>query len=101
MKPSEKQIMLLDAIKKGAGGGKTADLDEILENLEYKTTKQALHFSIRALIKEGLIEKLECQKREDDPTGWARRHIGITAKGCDVLRRFKRTPMDALNEIIL
>tara|TARA_R110000744_G_scaffold81833_8_gene160669 strand:+ start:412 stop:726 length:315 start_codon:yes stop_codon:yes gene_type:complete len=31
------------------------DLDEILDRLPYETTKQSLQFSIRALIKKGMI----------------------------------------------
>lgn len=39
--------------------GVDADLDQILERINYKTTKASLHFSIRALVAHALIKKRE------------------------------------------
>jgi len=53
------------------------DLDEILELLRYVTSKQSLQFSIRALIKRGLVEKRGLVKRR----GRARQVLAATAAG--------------------
>lgn len=39
------------------------DLDQLLEWLPYRTTKQSMQFTIRALIKNGLIFKSTPEKR--------------------------------------
>lgn len=71
-----KQIELLRVIAAGNEGA-PADLDEILDRVRYETTKQSLQFSIRALIKHGLIEKLGVSKRR----GRQRQVIGATPLG--------------------
>ncbi len=58
-----KQIELLSVISRGNGANDPADLDEILDRVRYETTKQSLQFSIRALIKHGLIAKKGIEKR--------------------------------------
>jgi DNA-binding MarR family transcriptional regulator len=77
MQLTTKQLEILRVVTSANVDGSLADLDEILERLSYKPTKEAIHFSIRALIAHGLIEKLGSEKRR------GRRHvlIGITALG--------------------
>jgi len=72
-----KQIELLRVIRAGNGLDDPCDLDEILDRVRYETTKASLQFSIRALIKHGLIEKRDTEKRR----GRQRRPIAITELG--------------------
>lgn len=58
-----KQTHLLTIIAKGNKEDGTIDLDEILESLQYETSKQSLQFSIRALVVHQFIEKKGLQKR--------------------------------------
>ena len=60
-----KQIELLSIVTKKNDDGSLTDLDEILERLSYKPTKDAVHFTIRSLIKHELIEKVGMEKRRD------------------------------------
>lgn len=77
MKLTTKQIHLLTVIRDGNPDGRRADLDQILIRLPYETTKQSLQFSIRALIRKGLIQKEDAEKRR----GKRRRVIGLTDLG--------------------
>lgn len=63
MKYTDKQVILLNLILKGNDDGTFLDIDQLLEALPYETTKASLHFSLRALIKHGMIEKREREKR--------------------------------------
>lgn len=72
-----KQIALLGVIARGDGKGKPLDLDEILDKLDYETTKQSLQFSIRALMNKTLIMKMGLQKRR----GRQRQVIDATVLG--------------------
>lgn len=64
-----KQIQLLGVIVIGNGspGGQfePCDLDQIIERVDYKPTKEAIQFSIRNLIGKGLIEKVGTELRRD------------------------------------
>lgn len=73
MRLTTKQILLMKAICIK----QRPDLDEILEILEYETTKQSLQFSIKALAKRKLIERSEIELRR----GRNRRIISLTALG--------------------
>lgn len=57
------------------------DVDQLLEGLPYTTTKQSMQFSLRSLIKKGLILKCECEVRR----GRLRRVIKVTAFGKTML----------------
>jgi hypothetical protein len=72
-----KQLELLRVIGAGNADGQPCDMDEIVDFVRYETTKASLQFSIRALIKHGLIEKLPLVFRR----GARRRPIGLTAAG--------------------
>ncbi|HDR2361578.1 TPA: hypothetical protein QCH63_004480, partial [Enterobacter kobei] len=63
---TDKQKDILRTIYLGHDRGHLLDLDELLEVLPYKTTKQSMQFSLRALIKKGLVEKGEFRARGDD-----------------------------------
>lgn len=58
-----KQIEIMRCILRGNAEGDFLDLDELVEALPYVTTKQSLQFSIRALVKHGLVEKKEGEIR--------------------------------------
>lgn len=62
-KLTDKQRSVLDVIKKGNSDGTNVDIDQILERIEYTTTKESLQFSLRFLIKRGLIMKVGLQLR--------------------------------------
>lgn len=79
MNLTAKQLELLRVIDNGNGKGDPTDLDEILAGVRYETTKQSLQFSIRALIKHALIEKLGVEKRR----GRVRQIIACTPLGHD------------------
>lgn len=54
---TEKQIEQLRVICPGNSDGTDLDIDEILERLSYRTTKNSFQFSLRALINKGLVVK--------------------------------------------
>lgn len=63
-----KQLHLLGVIVAGNvedGVFSPCDLDQIIERVEYKPTKQAIQFSIRNLIRKGLIQKVGTELRRD------------------------------------
>lgn len=57
MRLTEKQIEQLRVICPGNSDSSDLDIDEILERLNYQTTKQSFQFSLRALINKGLVVK--------------------------------------------
>ena len=61
---TQKQIAILDCVRRGKDGD-FLDLDQLLEEVPYVTTKQSMQFSIRALEKRRLIEKLPLEKRRE------------------------------------
>lgn len=89
-----KQIELLGVIGKRNDDGEAVDLDQILERLSYKPTKQSLQFSIRALIAHGLIQKDAPVKRR----GRTRTLISLTKTGEAMSGTAKPTPSFVLDE---
>jgi DNA-binding MarR family transcriptional regulator len=83
-----KQIELLSVIGKRNEDGGATDLDQILERLSYKPTKQSLQFSIRALIAHGLIQKDAPEKRR----GRTRTLISLTKQGQTMMGSAKPSP---------
>lgn len=80
MAMTSKQVLLLKAIHVEKGLP-PSDLDQILEKIEYETTKQSLQFIIRTLIQKGLVEKCEQVVRE----GRYRRPLVLTKTGEEIL----------------
>ena len=76
---TDKQKDIIKTLKLGYERGHLLDLDELLEVLPYKTTKQSIQFSIRALIKKGLVEKGHTRQRSDNR--YHRRTLGLTTLG--------------------
>jgi hypothetical protein len=58
-----KQNQILAVIAAGNADGSFVDLDQLLERLPYETTKQSIHFSIRALVAREYLEKAGVEKR--------------------------------------
>lgn len=100
---TNKQLEILHVINKGNGidgDGSLipVDLDELLDRLSYKPTKQSLQFSIRALVDRKMIEKGERQIRRGRlrvvflPTALGRAVIEDKSSGVEL-------PAGALSEL--
>lgn len=76
---TDKQKDIIKTLNLGYERGHLLDLDELLEVLPYKTTKQSIQFSIRALIKKGLVEKGHTRQRSENR--YHRRTLGLTTLG--------------------
>ena len=76
---TDKQKDIIKTLNLGYERGYLLDLDELLEVLPYKTTKQSIQFSIRAPIKKGLVEKGHTRQRSDKR--YHRRTLGLTTLG--------------------
>ncbi|MDW1402110.1 hypothetical protein [Klebsiella pneumoniae] len=76
---TDKQKDIIRTLNLGHERDELLDLDELLELLPYTTTKQSIQFSIRTLIKKGLVEKHGIRQRATD--GRQRRVLGLTAIG--------------------
>lgn len=83
---TQKQSEILKLVIKGNPDGTFLDLDQLLDRLSYKPTKQALQFSIRYMIDKGLIEKKPTEHRR----GAKRRLIAGTADGYAEYRELLR-----------
>lgn len=81
---TSKQRHIMLTLQRGSEDGDWMDLDELLVSLPYRTTKQSLQFSIRALIERGMVEKKGLAKRR----GRQRRLLGPSALGYDYLCQF-------------
>lgn len=65
MRLTPKQIDMLVLIAKGNEDGSPIDLDQLMERAAHRPTKASLQFSVRAMIANGLIEKIGTEKRRD------------------------------------
>lgn len=82
MNLTRKQVMIVDTILKGNPDGTWLDIDQLIENLPYETSKDSMHFSLRALIAKGLVEKKNLEHRR----GQDRRIIAPTSLAFEVRR---------------
>lgn len=76
MNLTQKQKAILALIVKANPDG-PIDLDQLIERLPYTTSKESMHFSIRALVGKGLIVKGATELRR----GRSRRLIEVTPLG--------------------
>ncbi|TSP13943.1 hypothetical protein [Cupriavidus campinensis] len=87
MQLTSKQISQLTVIVAGNPDESPVDKDELLERLPYETSKESLQFSIRALVKRGLVTVGAKEKRRGRlratliPTDEARQIMGAPAAG--------------------
>lgn len=85
MKFTTKQHQIMATILKGNPDGTFMDIDQLVDALPYETTKQSLQFSIRALVKHEMVEKVEQECRRSrmrvliSPTGLAYSTFGASA----------------------
>lgn len=77
-----KQMEILRLIRRGNPDESFIDLDQLLERLSYRPSKASMQFSIRALIKRGLIEKKDLEVRR----GAKRITFCLTPKGYRAIR---------------
>lgn len=73
---SAKAWEIIQVVMRGNSDGSWVDLDQLIERLSYKPSKQSIQFSIRCLVKRGLIEKKDTEYRR----GMSRRILAPTAK---------------------
>lgn len=65
---TQKQYAIMTVIcqgdgKDGEGKFVAIDIDQLLERIPYKTTKDSMHFSLRALMRRGLLKKGDIRPR--------------------------------------
>ncbi|PHM52412.1 hypothetical protein [Xenorhabdus hominickii] len=87
MDVTKKQKQIIRTIWIGIERCDPIDMDELLELLPYATTKQSMQFSIRALIKKGLVVKGGLKKRTTD--GYNRVVYGLTELGSAVAKMYR------------
>lgn len=92
-----KQIELLNTIGRRNPDGGAVDLDQLIERLTYKPTKQSVQFSIRALIAHGLIQKDTPEKRR----GRTRTLISLTAQGLIMIGKPKASFVETISDELL
>lgn len=81
---TEKQIQIVSAIHTHTVNfEEDIDMDQLLNELPYKTSKESMQFSLRALIKKGFIVKRE---KWAVRRGRARRTYALTNFGKTMLR---------------
>lgn len=79
---SKKQRQILDVLIRGNPDGSWVDLDQLLERLPYKTTKPSIQYSIRILIRKGMLERKSIELRR----GHYRRLLAPTMKAYQRMR---------------
>lgn len=92
-----KQIELLNTIGRRNPDGGAVDLDQLIERLTYKPTKQSVQFSIRALIAHGLIQKDAPEKRR----GRTRTLISLTEQGRVMIGKPKVSLVETISDELL
>lgn len=99
MELTAKQMSIMNVVVGANPDGSHVDLDQILDRLDYTTTKQSLQFSLRALIAHGLIQKAGAENRR----GRQRTLIRATGMGISLIlakpvsAALAVTPMPALD----
>lgn len=78
--PKQRQIMTV--LIKANPDGSFLDVDQLLENLPYKTSKASIHFSIRALEKKGLM----CKMKKETRRSRVRAIVAPTTDGFNAMR---------------
>jgi len=76
-----KQISILRAVVNRNDDGSLVDLDQLLDRIDYETTKASIQFSIRSMVKAGVIMKVAERRRGRqhvcyEPTGLGARILG-------------------------
>ena len=82
MRLTVKQMILLSEVAKGQKDNELVDMDQLVDHISYRPSKESLHFSLRALIKQGFIEKAGLEQRR----GKKRITFRLLVPGIQVLR---------------
>lgn len=61
--PSDKHLGVIKVLSKGNEDGTLVDLDQLLERLPYKVTKESFHFTLRTMAKHGWANKCGRESR--------------------------------------
>lgn len=91
---TQKQIELLQVIGSKNNDGTEVDLDQIIERVSWHPKKDALQFSIRALMAHGLIKRLDSEKRR----GRSHRLIALTDLGLHFAASASRSYISTVEE---
>jgi predicted transcriptional regulator len=76
VKLSRKQIDILETLMKGDDDGDFLDMDRLLEKVSYSTSKQSMQFSVRALMKSGLLRRSYELRRGRKRVVWSLTMLG-------------------------
>ena len=63
MRFTDKQREIMSLLIRANPDGTFLDIDQLIESLSYRTSKESLQFSIRTLIKHGMVTKAEREIR--------------------------------------
>ena len=58
-----RMMMILELVMKRNPDGSLKDLNQLIEEVDYDVTKQAIQHTIRFLIQKNMMEKAGCEKR--------------------------------------
>lgn len=58
-----RMFLVIEEIKKRNPDGSLLDLDQLIERVDYRVTKQAIQHTLRIMIGKGVIEKAGLSKR--------------------------------------
>jgi len=83
---TKKQRAILETILRGGAGPGNLRLQELLDNLPYKTSKDSLQFSLRALEKAKFIRTDKYATFE----GRRHRYVSLTEDGFKVMKFLKQ-----------
>jgi hypothetical protein len=83
-----KQISIMKVVTDGNENGSDVDMDQVLSRVDYKTTKESMQFSIRALRLRGLLQKSGTENRRN------RRRVlfAPTIRGTETFNRSYKPP---------
>lgn len=89
-----KALAALETISNEKNGHEPQTLDEVIKNLPYEVTKPAFQFTVRALMRRGLIEKLN----RKNIGGRSKRLLRITPLGLHKIQSEKESAKQAADK---
>lgn len=82
MRITKKQAEILKTIRRRNPDGSMIDLDQLIERLSWKPSKQSFQHSLRALVNNELVEKKGFELRRNAK----RRILNLTFKGYEATK---------------
>lgn len=58
-----RMFLIIEEVKKRNPDGSLLDLDQLIERVDYKVTKQAIQHTLRYMVEKGVIEKAGRESR--------------------------------------